>query len=358
MIEKDCFGWLEDGRRIMRYTIYNRQGEWVELLDFGASIHSIYIKDKFGVPGDCVLGAPTCPALMAGALEGSMIGRCANRIAEGICTIAGKVKHLETNQGNHFLHGASGNYAKRLFTYVEGSNEQTVTFFLRDMGEGGFDSIVDVQVSYTFDEAHRLTIQYEMKAVDLPTVLCPTNHAYFNLLNFSDAREHVLYIPSKKIALKGESGVPEGEVFDGTGSAYDFSVPCRIADAMKRSREGIYRGGPFYDDAYLLSEEHIEGKVKLAAVLHAPGTGRKMKVYTDMPALILFTPANCGKKPGKDGRVYPDYGAVCLETQFVPNAVNCKRFDSPVFDAGQTLKSTTVYAFEAQEEGGYERNNG
>lgn len=64
-----------------------------------------------------------------------------------------------------------------------------------------------------------------------------------------------------------------------------------------------------------------------------------------MPSLILFTPIPRESNKGKYGKTYTGNCAVCLETQFVPNAKNCPQFKFPVFRKGEKLISTTVYAF-------------
>ena len=43
-----------------------------------------------------------------------------------------------------------------------------------------------------------------------------------------------------------------------------------------------------------------------------------------------------------------DREAVCLETQYFPNANNCKNFPSTVLRAGAVYHEVTVYAFSAR----------
>jgi len=112
------------------------------------------------------------------------------------------------------------------------------------------------------------------------------------------------------------------------GTPYDFTASRRLGD-----------GAPF-DDFFLLRPDR-DGP---AAELYSPASGRVMRVYTDMPALVLYTPNKEGR-PGKDGAWYTGFCAVCLETQYVPNAVNCPGFDAPLFYRGEKLRSRTVYEF-------------
>ncbi len=345
MIEKRKFGDLPDGRAVTLYSIKNSLGEYVELLDFGAAIHSVYVKDAEGHLGDVVLGVnEACELSGRRTFEGITIGRCANRIAFGRFEIDGKVTQLECNSSGHFLHGASGNYAHKMFQTETDEKNNTVSFFFHDTGEGGFDCEADVKVSFTFDDNHRLEIRYEMVA-DGDTVLCPTNHAYFNLSGDDDVRDHYLRICADQLAPKGEIGMPTGDSMDVKDTPADFRELRLIREAIDSDLDGLYfKKSKAYDDFYILSKKDYG----LAAELISPKSGRRMRVYTDMPSVILYTPINLEPKAGKNGRFYDGYCSVCLETQFVPNAVNCPQYLSPVFRKGEKLISKTVYAFDTE----------
>lgn len=101
------------------------------------------------------------------------------------------------------------------------------------------------------------------------------------------------------------------------------------------------------DDTFLL-----DGGAGPAAALYCPATGLGLRMYTDMPAVVAFTPFCRGPRPGKPGRYYAGYCGLALETQFVPNAVNCPQYGQPVFHKGEALVSQTTYAFFVREEGG------
>ena len=78
-----------------------------------------------------------------------------------------------------------------------------------------------------------------------------------------------------------------------------------------------------------------------------------MSIYSQWQGMVLFC-ASFGKaEPGKEyvgknGQVYDDYCFTCLEPGFVPNAVNCPEYDSPVFQAGEVMKQKVTYAFSAE----------
>lgn len=338
MIFSRPFGHLADGRNTTLWRIGNQSGEYVELVDYGAVVHSLCVRDGRGRISDVVLGAPTIRDMEGDSFKAATIGRCANRIAWGQCVLGGMKKQLETGRDGHFLHGGSGNYAYCLFRGRADEAANTVHFYYTDTGAGGFGDRVDVTVSFTWDDSHRLTIRYRM-VPERETILCPTNHAYFNLGSFTDIRRHCLTIHSKKLAARGASGLPEGGSTEVSGTAYDFSASRIIQEAMC---SGPMRKQGMYDDVYLLDQTDSSCP---AAVLACPEAGRTMQVYTDMPALILFTPPYCDKKKDKSGKNIPPYGAVCLEAQFVPNAVNCHDYVRPVFQPGECLESETAFVF-------------
>lgn len=347
MITKTNFGAISDGRMVHKYTISNKKGESAEFLDYGASLHGLWLFDRNGSLSDCVLGVTGSKELEGVNNEGSVIGRCANRIAYGRCRIGRREIQLETNQQGHFLHGGRGNYAKKFFTAEEAPEKNQIIFSLVDTGEGGFNNNVQVKVTYTFDDDSRLTIDYELTPEE-ETILCPTNHAYFNLDGFGDIRDEKLTIESGTIADIDEEGIPDGRTLAVNGNVYDFTIPKSFREAFISDQEEYLkkRSRGTFDTVYL-----IDGTgYRKAATLFSEQSGREMTVYTDSDALILFTPDKCGQKEGKRGARLPDYAAVCLETQFVPNAVNCLGFRSPVFKAGEALRTRTQYAFRVKDD--------
>lgn len=339
MIQKESFCFLKDGREVFAYKISNSFGEYVTVLDYGASIQEIVVRDREGRLGDVVLGAAP-DNLETFTYEGGTIGRCANRIAYGRCTIGGKEYQLEQNMFGHFLHGGSGNYQKKLFR-GEILDDTTVVLRYHDIGEGGFDCSVDAAFFFSFDDEKRLTLRLEMTASGT-TILNPTNHAYFNLAEDGDGRNHTLWIATDRIVTRREMGLPAGGSRSAAGTPADFTGGRLIREAMEMENTDYFPPDRrMFDEFYLLDGR----KNRLAAVLRSPVSGRTMKVYTNMPCLVLFVAEGRAPECGKRGKRYEGYCSVCLETGFVPNAVNCPEYDSPVFEKGQTLQAVTVYEF-------------
>ena len=95
-----------------------------------------------------------------------------------------------------------------------------------------------------------------------------------------------------------------------------------------------------YDHNYLVDGEGM----RPAAELTGDRTGITLAVSTDRPAMQLYSGNFLAVEHGKGGKAYAKRGAVCLETQHVPNAVNESAFPSPVVKAGQPYAAHTVWA--------------
>lgn len=340
MISVEEFGKLKSGKSVRIYRISNRRGESVELLDFGAAIHSINVLDKNGDISDVVLGVEKAEDLEENSFEGITIGRCANRIGFGKCVLDGKEVQLECNMFGHFLHGASGNYGMKPFRAEINEQENSVTFRHFDTGEGGFDCNVDASVTFAFDDDARLSIHYHM-VPDGTTVISPTNHTYFNLSG-GDVRDFKFQVCTDQVVNRAEFGLPCDGTHSAEGTPGDFTEMRTIRQAMESDQTGYFDRLPKrFDEFYVLPQDQKAP----VAVLQDEQTGRKVNVYTDMESLIIFNGIAQSPVKGKNGAVYEGYCGFCMETQFVPNAVNCKGFRSPVFHKGEAYDSVTVYEF-------------
>lgn len=187
-----------------------------------------------------------------------------------------------------------------------------------------------------------LAMRFEM-IPDGDTVLNPTNHAYFNLTgSFDDIRDEQLFIATDKIASRDERNIPSGGTFIAAGTPADFTEQRTIREAMESDGHGYFSGKePLFDEFYVFEDRQW----RLVSRLTDNVSGRVMETYTDMPSLVFFC-ANVAKQfRGKNESLYSGYCFTCMETGFVPNAVNCPEYVSPVFKKGEKLTANTVYRF-------------
>ena len=345
MITLKEFGVLPTGETVYVYRIENKNKEYVELLNYGAAIHAVCIADRDGNIDDIVLGAAEGSDLTQCNVLGSTIGRCANRIAHGRYEADGKTHQLEQNARGHFLHGASGNYAKKIFSATVDEEKSAVVFSCLDTGDGGFDCNVSVRVRYSFGDDRILTMETTM-IPDGTTICNPTNHTYFNL-GVEDTRQLHLKLRAKYRVSRDDEGLPDGGKLDVRGTSADFTVSRSIGSAMDTDLTDYFGGKiPGYDEFYILDQKPGIP----AAELYCPENGRIMLIETDMPSLVLYSIENRKNMLGKNGKIYSGYCSVCLEPGFVPNAVNCEQYDSPIYRKGEVLRSVTKYIFKTDQQ--------
>jgi aldose 1-epimerase len=73
-----------------------------------------------------------------------------------------------------------------------------------------------------------------------------------------------------------------------------------------------------------------------------------LEVESTQPALGLYTGNHLKGTVGKQGKAYEDWGAVCLETQHEPDAVNHPNFTSTIFTPEKPYHEVCVWRFLAE----------
>ncbi len=99
-----------------------------------------------------------------------------------------------------------------------------------------------------------------------------------------------------------------------------------------------------YDHNFCLTGE-------TAAVLHGDASGITMTVRTTLPGMQLYTANFLTERRGKQGAIYAPRCALCLETQYFPNAMACDGFEKPVLRAGNLWRHCTTLTFSGKDEG-------
>jgi len=340
------FGKTPEGGTVNAYTIQNENGIKAEIINYGGIVVSLYIPDKNGKFDDIVLGFDDIEGYLINSSPyfGAIIGRHANRIEGASFELNGKIYTLMKNDGNNHLHGGGKGFDKVLWDVVD-CNESSIKLFYRSAdGEEGYPGNLDVTVTYTLTDDDELVINYNAVS-DADTIINLTNHTYFNLAGHGSGNvmDHWLKINADKYTVSNEECIPTGEIKDVTGTVMDFRQGKRIKPEPQPGDDTmLFNGG--YDHNFVLNKEI--GKLEWIAELYDPKSGRKMDVFTTKPGVQLYTSNNlAGPVTGKGGVRYDKWGAVCLETQYFPNAVKHKHFPSPVLKAGEQYNHTTIYKF-------------
>ena len=342
------FGKTKKGEEATLYRIQNSEGMAVEVTDFGANTVSLFVPDKDGKFDDIVLGFDSVTGYeLNPCFFGSVIGRSANRIAKARFTLNGREYELEQNQDDNNLHSSFANgFHKRMYKAEIGEDGISVKFSLESPdGDEGFPGNLSVSVTYRVNEDNELEIIYEGIS-DADTVLNMTNHSYFNLAGHTAgtdaAMAQILMMKASNFTPATSESIPTGEIRPVAGTPFDFTTPHVIGERINAEDTQIGYGGG-YDHNFAIDK--TSSGCDFFAQLECEKTGRKMKVYTDLPGVQFYAGNFITPQTGKGGAQYGKRCAVCLETQFFPNAINEPKFISPVLKAGEKFRSVTKYGF-------------
>ncbi|UOQ50942.1 aldose epimerase family protein [Hymenobacter cellulosivorans] len=338
------FGKTTDGTEVQLYTLTNAHGLKATITNYGGIVTSLHVPDKAGRLGDIVLGFDNVSGYQSpeyqksGPYFGALIGRYGNRIAKGQFTLDGKEYTLAKNNGENTLHGGTKGFDKVIWQAKPGSSAegQTLTLAYRSKdGEEGYPGNLDVTVVYTLTNNDALKIDYTA-TTDKATPVNLTNHAYFNLSGSKDVLGHQVTIPANTYTVVDAGLIPTGELRPVKGTPFDFTTAHTIGERIAQVPGG-------YDHNWVLTET---AGLHAAATVLEPTTGRTMTVTTTEPGLQFYTGNFLdGSLKGKGGTVYGKHAGFCMETQHFPDSPNQPKFPSTTLQPGQTLRSTTVYAF-------------
>ena len=351
-VTTESFGQTSKGEPVTLYKISNTSGMTVGIIDFGANITSICVPDRDGRFDDVVLGFDDVKGYSVNpSFFGSTIGRNANRIGAASFTLNGVTYNLEKNDGENNLHSHFDDcYNKKMFkgSINEADNSVTLSLFSPD-GDQGFPGNLNVEITFRVTECSALEIEYK-GTTDADTVFNLTNHSYFNLAGHTAgtaaAMDQKLWLNATHYTPTFPGSIPTGEVATVAGTPFDFTQPTRIGDRIDAPHEQLKLAGG-YDHNWAVDTSCT--KPEQIAVLTDEKSGRRMSVYTDLPGVQFYAGNFIANQTGKAGTSYGKRCAVCLETQFFPNAINIPSFRSPVLKAGETFKTVTKYKFSTVE---------
>ncbi len=345
-ITKQSFGFA-DGKEVFLYTLTNKQNASVSIITYGGAVTGLTVPDKNGNMRDVVLGYDNISAYQCGSsYQGALIGRYANRIAKGEFTLNGtKYSICKNDNVLNSLHGGKDGYNAKVWNVLYTSDYDDVSLSLTHVDKDGtenYPGTVNVNVVYTLTKNNELVIEYNA-TTDKDTIINLTNHTYFNLNGYDsgDVLTHIVKINADHFTPVDNELISTGEIRAVKGTALDFNEPKPIGRDIESQEEQMLIGGGF-DHNFVTGEA---GVMKHIAEVVADESGIIMNVYSEMPAVQLYTGNFLSGDKGKNGSVLNKRNGFCLETQYYPDSPNHENFPSSVLKPGEKYHFTTKYAF-------------
>ncbi|MBE6053613.1 MAG: galactose mutarotase [Clostridium sartagoforme] len=346
IVEKS-FGTTKSGLNVKSYTLINKNKMKVKVITYGGAIVEINVPDKYGNFDDVVLGYDSIEGYEEGKkFHGAIIGRCANRIKDSKFNINTKEYLLAANDGVNHLHGGINGFDKVVWDseILDDNNNILKLSYLSKDGEEGYPGNLKVEVYYSLTEDNEIKIEYNAIS-DKDTVVNLTNHSYFNLRGHAsnDILDEKLMVNADSFTVNDKNSIPTGEIRSVKNTPMDFRKLKKIGVDINDSYEQIEFGNG-YDHNWMLNSK---GDLNvLAAMLVDEASGRVMEMYTTKVGVQIYTANFLDESEiGKENIAYKRRSAICLETQFAPNAINDNNFESSLLKANDEYRHTTIYKF-------------
>jgi aldose 1-epimerase len=347
-ISKRKFGMDGNGTVTEIYKLTNSRGMSAEITNYGAILVSLSIPDRKGLINDVVLGFDDIESYIADVeYLGATIGRYANRIEDGVFELNGIRYELTRNSEGNCIHGGTTGFSKVVWNAeikkIDSHECLQLSYLSKDLEEN-FPGELDVRVMYSLTEDNALMIDY-FAVSDKDTIVNLTNHSYFNLSGHAsgDVLKHEIMINADSFTATDSTCLATGEIRSVKGTPMDFRKRTVIGSVINSDYEQIASVKGF-DHNFILNGS---GKINIkAAEVYDPESGCLMQVYTTTPGVQFYIP-DFKNSPltGKNGAIYGGRDALCLETQYFPNAMKHRHFPSPVLRADQEYKQKTIYKF-------------
>ncbi len=327
------------GEAIYLFTLTNERKTSVSITNFGAIITSFKVQKPDGTFNDIVLGFDKVedyfsPEYLAGyPYFGSVIGRYANRIKNGMFRIDGREYVVAKNKSGDHLHGGWEGFDKKVWDYVSSSDQDLTLKYLSPDGEEGYPGNLWVELRFQLTDDDALIYEF-IAETDKPTAINLTHHSYFNLNNGNGTiNGHSARIHASAILEQDDNFVVTGKQIPVAGSKYDF------LQFKRTDHDWIPEDG--YDQSFVLDKE--PGDMQLAAELIAGRPDFKLEVYTTEPVIHFYTGKWIPPITGKRGAAYGPFSGLCFETHQHPNAINIPEFPGTILRPGETYRTKTKY---------------
>ena len=238
LIPAENFAKEVEGKKVGLYTLHNGFLT-MQVTNYGGRVVALWMPDRKGNFDDVVLGYDHIDKYLNNTGErylGAVVGRCANRIANGKFTLNGVEYQATKNDGENTLHGGLIGADNRVWDVVSANDSVLTMHTVFADGEDGFPGNLDVTMSYTLTHDNQFQIRYA--ATTDSTTLCNlSHHSFFNLKGEGNGSilDHELQINSRYMTTINDQIVTTGRFSGVKETPFDFgnSITNRHAGKLK-----------------------------------------------------------------------------------------------------------------------------
>ncbi len=316
--------------------LVNSGNSRLQILNYGASIFSFKTRNKEGKLIDIIVGPQNAEDYLSEEYReenkcfGATIGRFAGRIAKGKFRIAEEEYELDYVVDETHLHGGKYGFQYKIWNIEkidEGKNPSVTLSCTSEHLEEGYPGQLLVRATFTLTEENEIKISYTAKT-DRATIVNLTNHSYFNLNGSGSVSDHFMQIHASKILELDENNLPTGNL-------------TKLKEHSKDYSENKLLGNRELDDVFILDVKEDE----VQAQLFSPLSGIKMKVSSNQPVLVVYSPESLPETWTYLSNIDKKYPAVALEAQNYPDAPNFRNFPSSLLKPGEIYENNITFAF-------------
>lgn len=348
MISQKPFGKSPDGKEVTLFTLTNKNGITMQVMNYGCIVVSLHTPDRNGNKEDIVLGFDTLEQYVAESpFFGAVIGRYGNRIAKGKFSIDGQAYTLAINNGPNHLHGGKKSFDKVVWdaAIINDEDEPTIQFnYVSFDGEEGYPGRLAATITYTLTNDNDFKILFEA-TTNKKTVVNLCQHSYFNLSGNAkrDILDHTVCLHADRIVAIDETSIPTGELQPVVGTPFDFKTPKKVGQQINDDDQQL-KNGNGYDHTFVFNDDVIDSD-KPAATVYDSETGRYLEVFTQEPGAQFYTGNFLTGYKGKNGAIYHKRFGLCIEAQHFPDSPNRPEFPSVILNPGELYRTQTSYRF-------------
>lgn len=343
--ERNSFISHVDDKATNLYFLKNKNNVQAAISNYGARWVSLLFPDKEGCITDVILGFNSINGYLHSteAYYGAIVGRYANRIGKGAFSLEEKNYVLAKNNPPNHLHGGIKGFHAVVWDVVHVNDNSIGLQYISADGEEGYPGELKVAIEYSLEDENTMRISFSA-VTDKATVVCLTNHAYFNLNGEASGTilNHHLLINANRYTPIDNTSIPFGDIETVENTPFDFRTEKKIGADINTDNQQLVNGHG-YDHNFVLN---TFDENELAAKVIGDISGIQMEVFTTEPGIQLYTgnflnDKNILKSGYTDGK----QEAFCLETQHFPDSPNHSNFPSVILYPGQTYQSTTSFVF-------------